>query len=267
VLHFVGGNFSNSQRNFTAAGSPPVEPFTMMNVKNLIDTRVGVDGPLVNFKALSVTETTPGASAIDAPSAGTISIVDGYQGDLNLTAPLSPVYSLKNLRIGKTASGSFNVSGAVNSMSANAFDGNFSGAFGTINTLSATNLSGSFTARTIRTTNIRANVTGATFTLTEPWAANTWDLGAFSVGNSMTASTISSAGNLGNVKMMYMYYCHVYAGAAGTYVFGQHPTMSDFTAHSVIKSLTVDCPSHHYIHFIDNDIEAFSILAARIGHP
>ncbi|MDB5172512.1 MAG: hypothetical protein JWN51_1285 [Phycisphaerales bacterium] len=267
LVNFAGGNFSNSQINFTTATPPGAIPAVAIKLNNLTDTHLNADGFIKTLNLQSITQSTPGAGGITANSAGTIKIASDYKADLTFKPSFGLRYTLDNYRIGGTASGSWNVPGATRMGSAGTYDSGYRAKFDGIGTyVVGKDFSGSLTAGAMGKATIGHNMTGGTFNFTNPYAANSWNLGSLKVGNTIQNSTIKSDGSLGNIQTMFTYYSHITAGISPNYVFGQPLTNSDYTSYSYIKSFTSDCPSHHKIHYVGSYVGAADLQNVLIGN-
>jgi hypothetical protein len=267
LVNFTGGNFANSQIHFIDAAPAPAVPAVIIKMNNLTDTHVISDEFIKSLNLNSVTQSTPGAGGIAANTVGAFKVTSDYKADLTLTPTFGLRYTLNTYSIGGTASGLWNVPGATLKGSAKTYDSGYRATFGSLGTYSvAKDFSGSLTAGSVGTATIGGNLNGATWNLTNPYAANSWNLESLKVANTIENSTITSNGNLGNIQTMFTYYSHITAGISPNYVFGQPLTNSDYTSYSYIKSFTSDCPSHHKIHYVGSYVGASDIQNVLIGN-
>ncbi|MDB5354198.1 MAG: hypothetical protein JWN24_651 [Phycisphaerales bacterium] len=267
LVNFTGGSFSNSQINFIKGNSAPSIPAVMIKLNNLTDTQLNADGFIKMLNLHSITESAPGASGITANSAGMFKVSADYKANFTLKPTFGLRYTLNSYAIGGTASGTWNIPGTTRMGSANTYDSGYSAKFDSIGTYLVTkDFSGSLTAGAIGNASIGRNMVGGTFNLTNPFAANSWNLGSLKVSNSIENSTITSQGNLGNIQTMFTYYSHIQAGINPNYVFGQPPTTDWYTSNSSIKSFISDCPSHHKIHFVGSYVGAYDLQSILIGN-
>lgn len=266
-VNFTGGSFSNSQINFTTTAPAGVAPALTMKLNRLTDTHLSVDPFIRTLSLNSAKESTAGAGGISATSAGNVNVASDYKYDLGFKPALGSHYTLNAFRVGGTASGTWNIPGSTNSLSAHTFDSGFTGSFGNLGKFTVgTDLGGSLTAGSISTASVGHNLLGGTLTLTNPYAANSLNLGSLRVGNAIQNSTIRSNGNVGRVMTMFTYYSRIEAGIKSGYVFGQPLTPSDYDSLSYIKSFVSDCPSHHNIHYVGSYVGASNLQNVQLGN-
>jgi hypothetical protein len=264
LFTFNGGNFTGSMININSTLPAPA---AKLHFGSVLDTQIFSDAYLSQAGFKSFTSSTPGSGGLTAAGAGSISVAGDYKADFKLNPSTSLKYSLDNFTIGQGASGTWNVPGSTKSLSARTFDSGFGGTFGTLYGLRAgTDFSGSLTAGSIGNATVGGKLNGANIDLTNPFAANSWNLWSLHVGNTIEDSTIRSNGNLGDISTMYTYYSQISAGISPSYVFGQVPTPTDYTSYSTIKSFFSDCPSHHSIHFVGSYVGAAYLDSIHLGN-
>ena len=264
LLTFNGGNFTGSTININ---STLPSPAAKLHFGSVLDTQIFSDAYLTQAGFKSFTSSTPGSGGLTAAGAGSISVAGDYKADFTLNPSTSLKYSLNDFTIGGTGSGSWNIPGATRSLSARSFDIGFGGTFGTLYGLRAgTDFSGSLTAGSVGNATVGGKLNGANIDLTNPFAANSWNLWSLHVGNEIEDSTIRSNGNLGDISTMYTYYSNISAGISPTYVFGQMPMPTDYSSYSTIKSFFSDCPSHHNIHFVGSYVGAAYLSSIHLGN-
>jgi hypothetical protein len=268
VVKFSGNNFSNSQLNFTA--DPAITmPMLTMKFNNFSDTHLSAGMSYINSLNLnSATESTAGGSGITANSMGAFKVTSDYKADLNFAPSFGLKYTLDNYKIGGTGSGNWNIPGATRLGSAGFYDSGYNATFGSLGTYSVGKdfTGGHLTAGSIGNASVGHDLVGGTWSLTNPYNANSWNLWNLHVGDSISGSTIKSDGNLGNLSTMFTYNSNITAGLNPSYVFGQPITNSTYTSWSWIKSFTSDCPSHHKIHFVSSYVGAYDFGNIHLGN-
>lgn len=264
-FNFTAWNVNGSTFNITGPGLS--SPAVNLRLRSVSDTQIATSDVINSLRAKSFTESASGLGGISAGGAGSFNIAGDFKSDFRLTPSLSLKYTLNDLTIGQTASGSWNIPGTTRSLSARAFDTGFGGTFGTLSGLRVgTDFSGALSAGSIGAATVGRNLSGATVDLTNPFAANSWNLSSLHVGNAIENSTIRSDGNLGAISTMFTDFSQVLAGISPTYVPGQKPVASDYTSYSTIKSFVSDCPSHHNLHFAGSYVGAAYLWDVHIGN-
>ena len=266
LANFTGGSFTNSQFNFTA---PTSSLGSNLNLKfnNLTDTRLNVSPYIKSLSLGSFNTTSPGSGGIAANSAGTISVASNYKADFTFKPTLGLKYTLGNFRAGGTASGNWNVPGATGFASAGLFDSGFRGSFGSLAGLKVgKDFDGSLTAGSLGIGSIGGSMNGASMDFTNPFAANSWNLGSLKIANSINNSTITSSGNLGNINTMFTFGSKITAGVDPSFSFGQPLSSSDYTSWSTIKSFVSDCKSHHLMHYGGSYVGAYFMNSVHLGN-
>ena len=232
-----------------------------------IDTLFSTTEIIPRLKLDSFTETGIDTGGITAGGIGSFMVKGNYTADLNLNSLPTLKYALDDFNAKGTASGNWNIRGAVNLIYAKTFDTNFNGTFGGVkNFRVGTNFSGSFSAGFLDKGNIGDDMIGATMNFTNPFSTNAQDLGFLHVGNTIEDSSILSDGNVGSISTMYSYFSNYGAGVSPSYVFGQPLGPSDYTSNSIIGSIIIDCPSHHNIHFVGSTIGAYGLWNVQLGN-
>jgi hypothetical protein len=263
-MTFSGGTFRNSQISIMKV-NPSAS--TAMNLRDLVDSHVGVDGYLRSLTLNSATESSAGMSGITANSAGTIKVGSDYKADLTFRPTLGLRYTLSSYKAGGVTSGTWDIPGVTGSLYSRSLDSSYSGSFGAINRFSIANdFSGSLTAGSIGAATVGGNMLNGWLKLVNPYTANALDLGSLRVHNSINNFKIISNGNMGVLDTMFTYSSQIAAGLNSSYVFGQPLMPSDYTSLSYIRSFTSDCPSHHNIHFVGSTVGAYTLQNVHLGN-
>ena len=266
LVNFSAGSFTNSQLNFTAPNAS-FGTNLLLRFSNVKDSRLSIDPFLKSLTAGSFTTTSPGSGGIAANSAGVMNFATDYKADLTFHPTLNLKYTLSSFRAGGIVSGNWNVPGPSGFVSGGLFDNGFRGSFGSLAGLKVgRDFDGSLTTGSLGVGSIGGNLSGATLDFTNPFAANSWNLGSLRVHNSISGSTITSDGNLGNIATMFTFGSKITAGVDPSYVFGQPLSSSSYTSWSTIKSFISDCPSHHQIHYTGSYVGAYFMPSVHLGN-
>lgn len=267
LVNFTGGSFTNSQFNFTGPSTSSVGTSLLLKFNNLTDTRLNASPYIKSLTLGSFNSTSPGSGGITADSAGAISVASNYKADLTFKPTLGLKYTLGSFRAGGTASGNWNVPGPSGFLSAGLFDSGFGGRFGSLAGLKVgKDFDGSLTAGSLGIGSIGGSMNGATMDFTNPFNANSWNLGSLKIANSINNSTITSSGNLGNINTMFTFGSKITAGVDPNYMFGQPLTSSSYTSWSTIKSFVSDCKSHHLMHYGGSYVGAYFMPSVHLGN-
>ena len=157
--------------------------------------------------------TTGQTQSIQAPQAQVIQVKNVFSPDLSLVGAPRGQQELTRFQAGSISGGTWNIggdSGSIQTGSATGWSPTFSGI---INSLTLRqDLMATLTAGTIKTLNVRGSVSNANIQLTDPLAANGFDLGNLSVGGDIAGSTIRSIGSIGSVSARSLQNSRIYAG-------------------------------------------------------
>ncbi len=265
-LKFTGGNFGGVQLNITPSVGG-VNQNIIMNLDAVTDSNFDVEEYVKSIRIRSALQSSPGAGSFTGNSAGSIRVGGDFNYDLKFTPTLGLKYTLSDYKIGGTGSGTWDIPGATKSLSANAFDNSFNGSFGSLQSFGVkTNFSGRLTAGSIGRASIGNDMFGGVFDLTNPFAANSWNLGSLRVGNTISSSHIMSNGNLGSIKTMFTFGSEITAGLKTNYVFGTPIFPADFDSQSTIRSFISDCPKKTNSHFSSSYVGAYFLPNIHVGN-
>jgi hypothetical protein len=259
---FIGGNAADSQFNFTGGAGTSLS----FSLNNVTDSFITDTGYLHTLRLNSMLDSSADSGGITANTIGSFQVRLDYKADFKLTPTLGYKYSMASGSVGGTASGNWDMGGTMNSFSGHAFDTSFDGTFGRFNTFGVGGtFSGSLTGGSIGNASM-GNMTNGYLWLTDPYSANSWNLGSLHVANEISSSQIISDGNLGSIGTMFTFNSQIEAGISSGYTFGQIPLMSDFSSPSIIKSYVSDCPNKTTFHFDDSYIGAYDLQNIHIGN-
>jgi hypothetical protein len=238
-----------------------------LSIGSVLDSQIVLTGPLTQFVANSFIASTPGSASLTGYPIASIKIGGAFTADLNLNYQLAPKFTVDTFHIGGNASGTWDIEGTTHSIYADSFDSAFSGTFGRVDNWGVrASYSGAFSAGSVANMSVGGNINNGTLNFTNAYSLNVLDLGKLTVGNYITGSNITSAGNIGSVHTMYTYYSYIDAGTSSGYVFGNTPTSADYTSPCYIESFYSDCPSMHNLHFESSEVAAFNLENVHIGN-
>lgn len=122
------------------------------------------------------------------------------------------------------------------------------------------NLAGNITAQTIPSLSVKGNVSGATVTVTQPFAGKGRSLGSVKVGGGINNSTFRVSGNVGSVSAQSLSASTIYAGVADSVAATTLPAgVGDFASQATIASVSVRAST------AGSNIAAFNLGKLALG--
>jgi hypothetical protein len=249
---------------------------------SIADSSIKSDAPIRLLKVTSLTSSAGNASTFTAPSIGTLLSLGELNASLNLTGAPAPAATLGVARIvGAISGGTWNIAGRagtiVGGSVASGWSGDIGGALGAMTVLSggfASNLTagsagsivvlgdftGSLTTSNAAVLRVTGAMTGSTLTFTGP-AGGGSSLNALVVGGAITNTTLSTAGDVGEIVGSSLIGSTLDIGADAGVTFGS-VTAANIGSHT-LRSLRLT--SHAAGAFADSTVIGNTIASAIIG--
>lgn len=217
------------------------------------------------LKANQWTSTTGATQSIQAPQVQVLQVKGAFSPDLTLLGAPRGAMEMTRFSAGAIDGGTWNIggdSGAIQAGSATGWNPTFNGLVN--NVTIAHDLTGSITAGTIKTLNVRGSISNTNLQLTDPLTANGFDLNGLSVAANIVNSTIRSIGSIGSISATSLQNSRIYAGIVNL-PNGQNLPMSanDIPISAQIRSLRLHKSATAT--FVNSDVAAATLGSLNLG--
>lgn len=238
----------------------------LADLGNVTDESLSSAVPIHSLKANHWVSSTGHRMSIQAPQIGDVTVKGAFTPDLSIQgAPLGSL-ALTAFRSGSISGGTWNVGGNTGVIMTPAAT-NWTGTFdGSIVTVALGTSSVDITAGAITNFMVHGILSSSTIQLTNPLAANGYDLTRLTATGEIDDSQITSAGSIGSVMSGRLVRSMIYAGVMQMPGGGPQPlpsTRDALLSSAQIKSIALRRSAAGS--FISSDVAAFTIGTAEVG--